>query len=70
MSLDNQTLAEEAVVNYVKSSFRARDIQILKSEEGVRNWFVKLSYFVGYDFKNVMVEINKETENIVEIKDI
>jgi hypothetical protein len=70
MSLDNQTLAEEAVVNYVKSSFQAREIQILKSKEGVRNWFVMLSYFVGYDFKNVMVEINKETENIVEIKEI
>ena len=70
MSLDTQTLAEEAVVNYVRSSFNAREIQILQSREGVRNWFVFLSYFVGYDFKNVRVEISKETEHIVEIKDI
>ena len=70
MSLDNQTLAEEAVVNYVKSSFRAREIQIQQSKEGVRNWFVFLSYFVGYDFKNVRIEINKETENVLEIKDV
>jgi len=70
MSLDNQSLAEEAVVNYVKSSFKAREVQILQSQEGVRNWFVFLSYFVGYDFKNVRIEISKETENIVEIKDI
>lgn len=70
MSLDNKVLAEEAVVNYVKSSFGANDIQILQSNEGVRHWFVMLSYFVGYDFKNVLVEIDKENENIVEIKDI
>jgi len=70
MSLDNQTLAEKAVVSYVKSNFRAREVQIMQSKEGIRNWFVFLSYFVGYDFKNVRIEISKETEQIVEIKDI